>query len=109
MLHAFRSAYGWTDNVILGELKRLGGEWFLNAYEAIVDEKADSRNWLMLVMPLARTPGDKKGARSLTRYSKKLRRYLDDSRPWVKERRDWEVRQRLRRPPHSSGPIVVED
>lgn len=109
MLHAFRSAYSWTDDVILSELQRLGGDWFLNAYETIVDEKADDREWLLLVMPLARTPGDKKGARRLTRYSRKLKKYLDAGRPWVKERKDWEVRKRLRRPPRSSGMIAIED
>ena len=108
MLHAFRSAYGWTDSVSLSELKRLGGEWFLNTHEIIVDERADDRHWLMLVMPLARTPGDKKGSRRLTRYSRKLKKYLDADRPWVKERKDWEVRQRLRRPPRSSG-MIAED
>lgn len=109
MLHAFRSAYGWTDDVILSECKRLGGEWFLDTYQTIVNEKYEERYWLMLVAPLARTPGSKKGARAMSRYSNKLKRFLEDSRPWIKEEKDWQIRQRLRRPPKSSGMIVVED
>lgn len=109
MLHAFRSAYGWTDDITAGELQRYGGEWLLDTYQTIVDEKFEERHWLLLVAPLARTPGDKKGANRLSRYSRKLKKYLDDSRPWIKEKKDWQIRQRLRRPPKSSGPIAVED
>ena len=109
MLHAFRSAYGWTDDIALRELKRLGGGWFLDTYQIIVDEKFDDRHWLMLVAPLARTPGSKKGARSVSRYSKKLKKFLEEGRPWVKEERAWQIRMRLRRPPRSSGMIVTEE
>ena len=106
MLHAFRSAYGWTDDVTLAELKKHGGEWFLDAYHTIMEERIEERRWLLLVAPLSRTPHNKKDAGRLQRYGKKLHRFLDQQLPWKKEERAWAIRQRLRRPPQSRMTIV---
>ena len=62
---------------------------------------------MVYAIPLGRTPWDSSGASSLDNYQKKLIRNLDDSLPWVKEKRDEEIRERLRKPPQVTKPITL--
>ncbi len=62
---------------------------------------------MVYAIPLGRTPWDSSGASSLDNYQKKLIRNLDDSLPWIKEKRDEEIRGRLRKPPQVTKPTVI--
>jgi len=64
----------------------------------------EERKWQLLIaaMPVARSPMSKKGGKSLSDYTKKLRRHITDYlTPWIKQRRIAEMKERLRRPPQS--------
>ncbi len=115
MLHTIRSAYGWTDEQILDHIKEYGLAWLNETIDLInedrkraVEERMDERRWLVHVLPLARTPMDKKGSKSLDRYAKHLLHALERAMPWSEETRRARIRERLKKPPQNVEPTVIE-
>jgi hypothetical protein len=74
-----------------------------------MEEHVADMEFLVAAMPIARTPWDRNGASSLDSYQKQLMRNLKDSLPWVKEKRDQEIRDRLKKPPIIREPIEIPD
>ena len=52
-----------------------------------IEHDANEKRWLISVLPVARTPQDKKSSRSLSRYAKRLHQAVDDLTPWVGKRK----------------------
>jgi hypothetical protein len=100
--HRIRQAYGFTDEQILEHISEYGQQWAIEAYEMIMEDEDRYWQFMVSVMPLARTPMDKKFGKSLTRYAKDLRRSISKALvPWVEEKRIQAIRDRLSRPPES--------
>lgn len=105
-MHRLRSAYGYTDAQILYHVREYGSAWLREALYHInedekkhLEEEVERMRWQVHVMPLARTPWDKKGSNSLADLGKTLLKYLDNALPWIKEERDRKIRERLKNPP----------
>lgn len=114
-MHIIRSAYGYTDAQILEHVREYGIEWLTEATGFInEDTKRDMEQhiellrWMVSVAPLARTPMDKKGGRSLDSYSRQLMHALDEALPWIAEKKHQAIRDRLKKPPQSTKPRTIE-
>lgn len=108
MMHMLRSAYGYTDEQILAHIIQYGEAWIREAYQNIVEDEVDSRRWLVYALPVARTAQSRKGGSAIAQYQKRLLRVLDESIPWVKERKAKHIKKRLAEPPRSTKPIVIK-
>lgn len=83
-----------------------GHGWLLDAWKTIMEDKVDGYIMDMSLMPLARTPMDKKGAKALERYAKSLRRNFIRMTPWRQRKATSALRERLKK--HlKSGEIAV--
>jgi hypothetical protein len=110
-----RSAYGYTDEQILNHIIEYGTKWIEEAIGFIVDDQkremeqdVERTRWLIHALPLARTPMDKKGGRAMTQYSKRLLNALDEALPWKAKEKHDAIRKRLKEPPQSVKPRVIE-
>jgi len=100
--HQIRQAYGFTDEQILAHIEEYGEEWALESYRFIMEDKNLYWQTMTAVMPLARTPQDKKFAKSLRTYSKELRKTLEKTfAPWIEQKRIAAIKKRLAEPPKS--------
>ena len=59
----------------------------LSTWKLIQEDKTRFVQDIMMLMPLARTPMDKKGGKSLEKYAKKVGRALEKRMPWLRTRR----------------------
>ncbi len=71
----------------------------------IMEDKRDEYRLLMLIMPLARTPMDEKGASGVKEYSQSVEKVLDSLTPWLCTQMN--RRTALREKRGKSGEIVV--
>ena len=91
--HRIRRAYGYTDEQIIDHIYSHGQEWAVDAYEMIMEDEDLFWQTMIAVVPLARTPMDKKFGKSLTRYTKELRRNITKMlAPWIEQRRIQAIR-----------------
>jgi hypothetical protein len=58
-----------------------------DTWKSIQEEKTENYRVLMMLFPLARTPMDKKGVKSMKDYSKGVDKVLNDMVPW-KDRKE---------------------
>ena len=101
--HQIRQAYGYTDEQIIDHIGEYGEEWAIDSYQLIMEDQ--NMYWQMMVaaLPMARTPSDKKYAKSIQRYAKDLRRSIERTfAPWIEHKRIKALRERLARPPESA-------
>ena len=75
----------------MASIEKFGEEWFVSCVRKIIEDRTEHKRWSVAVMPLARTPHDKKGARAMQRYARQLHSTLDSLTPW----RGKQKRQRL--------------
>lgn len=61
-----------------------GFEWLTTNWKYVQEDKIEHYRVTMALMPLARSPMDKKGASGLADYQKKLERMLNAAVPWQK-------------------------
>lgn len=100
--HQIRQAYGFTDEQIYTHIAEQGEEWAYDSYRFIMEDQNVHWQTMMSVMPLARTPQDKKSGKSIVRYSKELRKALEKTfAPWIEQRRIAAIKKRLSEPPKS--------
>lgn len=105
--HQIRQAYGYTDEQILDHIELYGDKWAFDAFQYIMEDKAVYWQTLMSVMPLARTPSDKKFSKSLQKYTKDLRASIEKMyAPWIEKRRIAAIKKRLAEPPKG---IVLDE
>ena len=108
MVHTLRAAYGWTDEEIYKGIREYGGDWIAEAYKLCIEDKVEEKQWLIQAMPLARTPQSSSGARALDSYVRRLQSHLKSMAPWIEEKRRAAIRKRLKEPPKSTIPIIIE-
>jgi len=100
MKHQIRQAYGFTDEQIYEHIATDGEDWAIEAYEFIMEDRNTYWQMMTAVLPVARTPMDKKGGKALQRYTKQLRLALEKSfAPWINQRRIAKIKARLAKPP----------
>ena len=100
--HQIRQAYGFTDAQIYEHIEEYGEEWAYDSFRFIMEDRNVYWQTMMSMMPLARTPSDKKFANSLKRYTKELRSAIEKTfAPWIEQRRIAAIRKRLSEPPKS--------
>ena len=110
--HQIRQAYGFTDAQIYEHIEEYGEEWAYDSFRFIMEDRNVYWQTMMSMMPLARTPSDKKFANSLKRYTKELRKAIEKTfAPWIEQRRIAAIRKRLSEPPKSvqydeSGKVI---
>ena len=107
MKHRIRQAYGYTDEQILDHIEEYGDKWAYDSYKYIMEDQVVYWNTLMSVVPLARTPSDKKFAKSLQKYAKDLRKSIEKMlAPWIEKRRIDAIKKRLAKPPNG---VVLDE
>lgn len=74
-----------------------------------MEDKATTLRWQMQLLPLARTPQDRRSARSLTDYQKRLTRVINGLTPWTTATRLAEMKHRYGSKMGDSQIIVVLD
>ena len=82
MIHEVRSNYGWTDDYILDNTEVYGTEWLKKNWELCREGFRDKASLLSMLIPMARTPMDKKSARGMQTYAKSVQKSLDSIAPW---------------------------
>lgn len=70
----------------MDQVSLFGYDWLEDAWKYIQEDKADQYMFWFNLMPLARTPMDKKAGSSMNRYAKSIERYIKKIAPWVKDR-----------------------
>lgn len=79
-------------------------------WRSIQEDKREYFSALMAFFPLARTPGDNRGASAMRTYARKLERMIKDLAPWVERDLHSLRRPQGRSSRHSglkSGEVVV--
>jgi len=105
--HQIRQAYGYTDEQILSHIQEYSEEWAYDSYQFIMEDKVTHWQTLMAVMPLARTPSDKKFSKSLIKYTKDLRKSIELTfAPWMEQKRIEAIKKRLAKPPEG---VMVDE
>jgi hypothetical protein len=103
-VHAIRAGYGWTDDVIIDHVERYGIGWVLETWMLIKEDQADHYSILMSLLPLARTPMDKKSGDAMKKYSSNVIKMLDGLTPWRSKR----LRERaIPRGAHDGKVVVI--
>ena len=98
--HQIRQAYGFTDEQIFDHIEKYGEDWAYDSYRFIMEDKVIYWQTMMSVMPIARTPSDKKYGKALVKYSKDLRKSIEKMfAPWIEQRRIEAIKKRLASPP----------
>lgn len=98
--HQIRQAYGYTDDLIYEHILKYGEKWALDSYEMIMEDRNTYWQMMVAVLPIARTPMDKKFGKSLQRYAKDLRKAIEKTfAPWIEQRRIQKIKERLAKPP----------
>lgn len=81
-----------------------GLEWLYDVWKYIQEDKAEYYRITMSLMPLARTPMDRRSGSNLQKYAKQLSKSIDSIAPWVnkEKRRRENLRNKLK-----PGEVVV--
>lgn len=77
----------------------------LQAWKFIREDKADHYKTMAALIPLGRTPMDKRGGKALTKYQRDIERSLNALTPW--RNKHSALRERLLRQGVKPGEIVV--
>ena len=62
-------------------------EWLFENWKLVREDRVEQYRVLMSLMPLARSPMDKKSASALQKHAKSVERMLEDAVPWQKHAR----------------------
>jgi hypothetical protein len=66
-------------------VEKYGFGWLEKAFRQIQEEKyLDYQVWMMM-LPIARTPQDKKGGKAMEQYAKQVGRALESLVPWLRK------------------------
>lgn len=61
-----------------------GSTWLIEAWKKVREDKVEYYRVLAAVLPMARTPMDRKGASALKKYQKQIDKSLDAMVPWLR-------------------------
>lgn len=74
----------------------------------IMEDEVQSWHFLLSMIPMARTPQDKKSSKSIIKAIKEISKSIRNSlAPWIEKRRIEALRKRLKQPP--KGVVYNED
>ena len=72
--------------MILDHVSLYGTEWLIESWKVVQEDKTQVLYDSLMIMPAARTAMDKKGAKSLDNYLKKVTKAIGKRIPWRRSR-----------------------